>query len=200
MRRYEEKYFKWLCVVFFSMHLVFVRPSKMLNSSPHFPLPLLPSSPSLNSDGVCPHFIVSLCLSPDMLSFLSPRPPGMEAATTPMRTWRDEKKWRRSWRRGSTPWCVRVDALIIRSAPSFPTPSLAELDSDQRKQLLSSQAWWRLGRGDMCRFPASSLKTGIKDYSGATEEETEWKEIILFIEAVLVCLSRPEARWGDWKQ
>lgn len=125
MRRYEEKYFKWLCVVFFSMHLVFVRPSKMLNSSPHFPLPLLPSSPSLNSDGVCPHFIVSLCLSPDMLSFLSPRPPGTEAATTPMRTWRDEKKWRRSWRRGSTPWCVRVDALIIRSAPSFPPPQFS---------------------------------------------------------------------------
>ena len=73
-------------------------------------------------------------------------------------------------------------------------PRLAELDSDQRKQLLSSQAWWRLERGDMCHFPASSLRTGIKDYSGATEEETEWKGIILFIEAVLVCLSRPEAR------
>lgn len=81
-----------------------------------------------------------------------------------------------------------------RAVLSPPPPSLAELDSDQRKQLLSSQAWWRLERGDMCRFPASSLKTGIKDYSGATEEETEWKEIILFIEAVLVCLSRPEAR------
>ena len=90
-----------------------------------------------------------------MLSFLSPRPLGTEAATTPMRTWRDETKWRRSWRRGSTTWCVHVDALI-RNTPSFP-PVLTELDSDQRKQLLSSQACWRLERGDMCRSPASSL-------------------------------------------
>lgn len=71
-----------------------------------------------------------------MLSFLSPRPLGMEAATTPMRTWRDERKWRRSWRRGSTPWCVHVDALI-RSTPSSPPFSRAGLRPKETALILA---------------------------------------------------------------
>ncbi len=112
------------------------------------------------------HLIVSLCLCLSTDSFFTAlislfRPLDTEVVMMPMKTWKEETKWRRLWRRESIPWCVHTHSYTHTTLSLCPS-HLSGLDLDQRKQLLSLQAWWRLDHGDMYCSLKKEKKRRIK--------------------------------------